>query len=233
VAVRSDAAKKKADAAHGADLGFVFGAVLIHAGDNFLLHLFEAGLGLTGAKREIDDFVRKGLRRGLAFGHTETPGVDEQGFFRIESEAADIEGIDIVVEAVDLGGIDRVEFIDLHEAQAGHLRFFAGIDAVGFQILADVGGFPVAQVAGHPFDKVLGGFSGGQGDDALGVFLHPFEETKRSQLAEHGKVLHLDDGDFLLRRIDELAAAPLHGQHFDLRRSGFCLFLVHVSHPPE
>jgi len=229
--VRADAAEEKADAAQGADLRLVLRAILVDAGNDLLLHLFKAGFRLPGPQREVNDLIRKDLRQGFALGHAEAPGVDEQGLAGIQTKAADIERIDIMMKAVDLGGTDGIKLIDLDEAQAGHLRFDGRVDAVRLEVFADFRGIPVVQIGIDPFNEMFRGFSGRQGDDALRIILYPFQEAERGQFAEHGKIIHLDHSDLFLRFIDEFATAPFDGEGFHSRGRHTGFFFRHGLYP--
>ncbi len=56
---------------------------------------------------------------------------------------------------------------------------------------------------------MLGGFTGGQGDDPPGIFHHPLYKPERSQLSQEREILDFNDFDLLGRGVQELPAGLL------------------------
>ena len=91
---------------------------------------------------------------------TDIRRIDEQGLLGIETEAVDVEVLDVVVKAVVLRRIHGIEFVDLHKVEALHIRFVGRIDAGLFEKSPNVRCVPLAEKPPDPFDEMFRGLSG-------------------------------------------------------------------------
>src|SRR5690606_1457687 len=124
--------EEEADAAELANAVLIVSAELIDRHDDVLLKFFLRIGGVAGTEGEVDATIRIDGVDGVALRNADRGWIDEESALGVESEAADVVLVDVVVEGVPLGGIDGIEFIDLGKVEAlegweglaGHADFF-------------------------------------------------------------------------------------------------------------
>ena len=142
--------------------------------------------------------------RSLVLGNADLVAVHQQGLPRIQAQPLEVELLDVVIEAVLLRRLDRVELVDLHEVQTAHVRLVTGIDTAGFQQLPRLRIVPGRDEPVDPLDEVLGRLAGRQRDDAARMVLHPLHKPHGHQLAQRREIAHRDDRDLLFRGVQRI-----------------------------
>ncbi|OPZ66772.1 MAG: hypothetical protein BWY83_02801 [bacterium ADurb.Bin478] len=218
MAVRTDAAEKKADASQITDPSFIVRTVFIHPLDDIALQNLQMVFTMTNAQAQIHRLVGKYLIGRHARRYAGGPGVQQQCVPAVQAESANIERLNIVGKAVGLCRVYRIELIDLNKTQLIHPRPICRLNAVRFQILLHIPLTPFLQIMHYPFDEMFRGFTGRQGDDAIRMALHPLEKAQSGQFAQSGKIIHFNDWYLFYRGIDKLSSGPFQS---DLLHSGF------------
>ena len=186
---------------------------------------------MSRAQTQVHHAVRKGGIRGRGAAHAGGPGIDQQRFFRIQAEAADIVLLYVMMETVDLDRIDGIKFVNLDKTQLVHAGITAWINAVLFQVCLRFGILPSLQIVADPFDEMFGRLAGWQRNSAIRVILHPFQKSQSRQFSQSREIAHLNNRDFLYRRVDELAAGLLQRDLLDIGR-GYDFVLTHKNSKP-
>ena len=124
-----DAAQKEADAAQVANPLLELLAPLVHPPQHGLLGLFQFRLRLPGPQAQIDATLRPDRVERLLGLQPDLRAVDQQGLGLIELKTVEVELVYVGMKTVLLRGVDRIEFVDLHEMQPAHLGFAVGVDA--------------------------------------------------------------------------------------------------------
>ena len=88
-----------------------------------------AGRPFPVAQSKVNPILRPGIEQLLAVRQANFLAIYQESFGWVESEALNVELIDVVGEAIVLLWIDRVEFVNLHEMESSQIRFSGRIDA--------------------------------------------------------------------------------------------------------
>ncbi len=175
----------------------VFHAPLVDIFELRLLPAFEIGLRMAIAQRQVHVLVGPDVGQCLTGLEADRGRIDQQGLGRVEAEAFDVEVLDVVIEAVVLRRVHRIEVVDLHEVQARHVGLRGRIDARFFEDLTRLQLVPTRHQTLNPPNEMLGALARRQADDASGVVLHPLDEAHGRQLAQGREVLDHNRGDLL------------------------------------
>ena len=195
VSVGAYTSEEEPDAAHVPDFLVVVSAPVVNHEDGLLLHVLNCGLGVAVTQAQVYHSVGEYLGEVLAVYEGNLLAVDEDALRCVQAEVLDVIFLHIVVEAVVLAGVNRVEFVNLDEVQSPEVGFLGDQKSA---LLAGCGAFfgvPFGQNLLDPRDEVLGSLAGGEADYSVRMLRCPFQESECCQLAQFGEILHCDVRD--------------------------------------
>ena len=195
VSVRADASEEESYAAHVPYLLVVGRAPVVDHEDGLLLHLLGRAPGVAVAQAQVYHSVGEHLGEVPAVHEGYLLAVDEYALGGVQAEVLDIVFLHVVVEAVVLAGVDRVELVYLYEVQAAQVGLLVEKESALFPGGRAFLGVPLVQDLFNPCDKVFRSLARRKADDSVRMLRRPLQETECGELAELGKILHRDVGD--------------------------------------
>jgi hypothetical protein len=170
---------------------------LVDALQGLLLQRLLAARSLAVAQAQVHLPLGPDLFQPPPRGQADAAAVDQQGPRAVQAEALQVVAADIVVEAVVVQRVDRVELVDLHETQGGEGAGPARIQAPLLQLPLHLRPPPTGYQAADLLDEVFGGAPRGKADHPFGVALHPLQEAHGRQFAQGREVGHRDHPEAL------------------------------------
>jgi len=100
-----------------------------------------------------------------------------------------------MMKTIMMCGVHRVELVDLYKPEAFHVRPFPAVDSILSEKPLKIGCSPMFENTPHPFDKVFGCSSRGQGDYSAGILQDPFDEAQCNQFTKQREIIDFQNSD--------------------------------------